>query len=305
MLFHLFSFLLTWQLYGIKREISGKSCLVLHQSPLNLWIHSCFFQDFTVPTGYGLINFNMDFEGSTLLCEDSSFLSCSCQSNSLIYSYAEKLILSKLCIYECTSSSLVFSYYKLYPEESIAYNDLCSISNIEGSRILILYQYHINTESLNISHLKNSDVIIYCHSSRQGLIEIAYTSFSNISSIEIFGFATKSYFSICNILQNNADYFMHNHIPCYIRDSCVIENVFNRISDIECYFINCTFNNSISYNESIIFENTPKNSFLHALNFIETAKCKASYDAFDDLLPYTPDKRKRLIPDEKQNIFLL
>jgi hypothetical protein len=298
------------------------------QSPsgTNVYVSNCLF-----------ISITSSSAGSALYCtsvtyflvESTSFFSCKTSSNhhGAIYFYNSggQSVLYEVCVYDCCTTGGGYNYQFGYIQvgnlaTSKNYVNHSSISRcvneISSSwHILGLCYGKTFCPSVNISLNKcyYSSAIACWPTSDSNCVtgSLTYSSFTDNNAIMdscIWLDRGGANFEIknCNILRNTQGSLdTHGTIltseKLIISDSCILENIANRIfhqvsSSYTTTLSNCTVDKT-TYNQNLVTQNTVTKSFILALNHISTQNCHSQYDSVGYLTPIiqTPSPSKKQI----------
>ena len=315
---------------GIVKEYINQTQRLMIFSPQNVWIHSSFFQDIieTNDPG-GAIMMRTSSNRTLLFVEDTYFLNCTCNSyGGSIFQESGNFKMRSVCsfIHERLFYEVPFVYsIALKTYDHFQEVDYCSFStNVNSYSHIhegpILFRYGcISIKSLNVSQIKYEHGIFllgFFPFTEYPNHDMQFSSFVNNTSIDlrylenILYLDCKMNIYMCNILHNNAFYLFYARDSLTIKNSCILENNYDKLvsqssSTFYTYLYNCTCQNATSNFQSYIRSySIPSSSFLHALDCFQTGGCVAQYDYLEDLDPYIPDDEIEIKIESLSNLKL-
>jgi hypothetical protein len=277
-------------------------------SSTSVYISNCLFRSITSTSDGVLYCSSM----TDLLVESSSFFSCKISGNNRgggICFSGSQCVLYKVCGNDCYAYSGQFDYIIASNAASnknyVNYSSIvrCVNENTNSWNTLVHINGKICLPSVNVSMNKcGSRSVIYCNPSSDPSYvtsSLTYSSFAdNIANdctcIYFVTGGEKYEIKSCNILrntQNSLDSYgtIWTYGNVMIDDSCILENIANRIfhqssSSYTITISNCTVD-STSNNVYLIIQNTVTKSFILALNHMSTRNCNSEYDSVGTLTP--------------------
>ena len=301
---------------GFTKEISNQKQRIQINSPQNVWIHSCYFQNIYEPySAGGAISMRSSSNQTLLLVEHSTFYNCSCNgAGGSIYQTKGNFKLRFVCasipekaqIFSCFASDSTDTYDNFQEIEYCSTKCTTNPSNLDFDAPIQLYHGCISIQNLNISQVYNNNhfiSLLYLGPTDYEYNSIQYSSFVNNSYQTsngdeiVYMSRNQINFYMCNILKNKAYCFIYITDTTKIYHSCILDNEFNyffcRSNPLQIYLYNCSLQelppSTTTY--ACIYSH-PSSSFLHGLDCFATAFCVAEYDYLDDLHPYLPTNQE-------------
>jgi hypothetical protein len=275
--------------------------------------------------------------GSALYCtsatyflvESTSFFTCKTSNNHYAAIYFQngggQSVLYEVCAYECCTTGGSYGYQFAYIQVGnvasnknyVNYSSIsrCVNENSNSYHTLGLCYGKTFCPSVNISLNKcgRYSAIACWPTADSNYVtgSLTYSSFTDNNAVTynciwLNSGGAKSEIKSCNILRNTQGTLdtygtIYSNEILTISDSCILENIANRIfhqysSSYTTTLSNCTVDKTTN-NQNLIIQSTVTKSFIHALNHMSTENCHSEYDSAGYLTPniQTPSPSKKQI----------
>jgi hypothetical protein len=276
-----------------------------------VYVSNCFFNKCTSSSAGGAV---YCYNSATyMLVESSSFFNCRSSVNHGAFCFSKsdgQCVLYGVCGNDCcTTVRSNFQFGSITVDNTLSsknyinYSSIIRCVNEIANSDCTLYHYNgrVCCQSVNMSMNKcGIQSTISCApvtDSNSVTCSLLYSSFAdNIATscrcIRFNNVDPKYEIKCCNILRNTQVSTSCGLIESYgnsvIRDSCILENVADRIfyvySSSTATLSNCTIDKTTSTG-SLIIQSTVTKSFIFALNHMSTKLCSAEYDSVGTLAP--------------------
>jgi hypothetical protein len=295
-------------------------------SATSVYVSNCLFISITSSSAGGALYCS---SVKYFLVESTSFFSCKTSSTSYgaiyFYNSGGQSVLYEVCAYDCCTTGGGYDYqfaginvgnaasYKNY----VNYSSISHCVNEISSSNFILALCYGKTffPSVNISLNKcYYHLAIACWPTVDSNYVTGSLTYSSIADNHALGAncillntgSTKSEIKSCNILRNTQGFLdtygtIYSNEKLMIYDSCILENIANRIfhqasSSYTTTLSNCTVDKTSS-NQNLIIQSTVTKSFILALNHMSSQNCHSEYDSAGYLTPImqTPSPSKKPI----------
>jgi hypothetical protein len=300
--------------YGVSEPTPNKQQLYTSRqtrSASSVYVLDCLFNGLT-SSGYGGALY-CSTSVTYLLVESSSFFSCNTNSSygGAIYFFNTnngQSVLYKVCGNDCCStyssgrSDGQFAYIAASNGTfNKNYANFTSISRCMNEKTNSMYILHLVygktcSQSINISMNKcyRFSAIRYtpfCNSSSSSFSTFADNIAFDAICIGFYAHSAKFELKCCNILRNTQGTLgswgtFEAYGDVMIKDSCVLENVANRIFFGTITLSKCTVDQTTN-NGKLTIQSTVTKSFIYALNHILTQNCHGDY-AVGTRIPILP-----------------
>jgi predicted outer membrane repeat protein len=294
----------------IKNEYTGTQ---LAPNANNVYVYDCFFHDFSSSSNGGAIYCSSSVY--KLLIEQSSFFSCktSAYGGGGVYfdcSGNYECVMSKICAFGCSCNNHgQFAFISIHNSANHKnhFNDSTITHSLKDGKTqydsIFLRSDTILFPSNNLTNNECYRSSAFCCVSRRSTTSetcwITYCSVVNNTAnggyycIRLYSSSSTHRIDACNIINNKQTTTTEGTIyvvtDILFKDSCILGNdegktFFYFSNSYKITISNCTIDNTrYSGGGSIIFTQTIKHSFIHALSHIVTRICDSNFDSYGTL----------------------
>ena len=310
----------TEQLYYVGNDIEHR-----YYTLGNIYVKNSLFESLKASTnGGGILCENV----TNFLAEDTQFVNCTTlESGGAIHFNGTNIVLHKVCGFECktqtSGSDKDGPFANTYVTRDAKSKNFIIESQIShctnpnyGYTVSMHYgkiSYQYANESRN--SCKYCSVFFLISYDADG--NASYSSFcNNIAALQSsFGVQGTTYFELsnCNLISNSAGsmLFFNKATKLTIKESCILNNecsntYFYHEGNSQYEITECTLDCEEETTQNYITTNSmyASNSFVVALNLLNTGNCYGTYDIIGTLTPIIPTPNETPIPTKNLNIIV-
>ena len=308
----------TEQLYYVGNEIEHRSF-----TSGNIYIKNSLFESLKASTNGGGICCE---SVPNFLAEDTQFVNCSTlESGGAIHFNESNIVLHKVCGFDCKTQSSgadkdgpfanIYVSKNAEAKNYIIESQISHCTNTDYGFTVSMHYGNITFQYANESRNNCSQCTVFRLQSSDADGSASYSSFCDNTVLDKWGFLVigSSSFSLsnCNIISNyaNKELFDNEATKFTIRKSCILNNecsntYFYRKGESEYEIIECILDCGEETTQDYIKTDSmhTSNTFIVALNLLNTGNCYGTYDIIGTLTPIIPTPQETPNPTKNLNI---